>query len=549
MTPQREQPAAAANGRVPARLSGRARQRREHGCLAAFSSLLLVVQATGFVLMMARSAPQFPLAQVACAVCALALNAAIVALAVRNRHWHGLDATGTGAVAGKRTGVAVHDEVTGLLNARSFIEAGARLLDSSRGRGKSLAVMVLSLAGPPNGGANGPPATGSGVIPAFPTVAPLLAGALPAGALVARLNDQSFAAAIIFDGGHPLPVDRIAERVLALVAGQLKTSQGEQGAFAKIGLAGSDRVSGGIAALLESASTAAEAVISSGAPPFLWHSAAVATQTQTRQAIDSGLRPALGRHEILPYFEQQIALATGQLVGLEVLARWAHPTRGLLAPHEFIAAAEQNGTIGDLSLLVMRQAFVAARDWDKALTLSVNLSPVQMQDPWIAQKIVMLLAETGFAPNRLEIEITEAALFGDLAMAQSIAVSMKNHGIAIALDDFGTGFSALAHLRAVPFDRIKADRSFVTEMQHNAQSAELVRALIGLGENLRLPVTAVGIETAEIEERLRSFGCVAGQGHLYGRPANAANTRRLIAERGLLRHNATPASGDARLAG
>lgn len=143
-------------------------------------------------------------------------------------------------------------------------------------------------------------------------------------------------------------------------------------------------------------------------------------------------------------------------------------------------------------------------------------------------------------------------------VADRTAGPTRSNGIAVALDavaldNFGTGFSALAHLRAVPFDRIKADHSFGTEMSRNAQSAELVRALIGLGESLRLPVTAVGIETAEIEARLRALGCAAGQGHVFGRPANAASTRRIIAERGLLGHGtvaaAAPAVWDERLAG
>ena len=168
--------------------------------------------------------------------------------------------------------------------------------------------------------------------------------------------------------------------------------------------------------------------------------------------------------------------------------------------------------IADLSMSVMRQAFAAARDWHPALTLAVNVSPWQLKDAWLAQKIIKLLTETGFPPNRLEIEITESALFENLALAQSIVGSLKNQGIKLALDDFGTGYSSLAHLRALPFDRIKIDKSFVMSINENPESAAIVNAITRLGESLNLPITAEGIEDKATEERLRSLGCARGPG-------------------------------------
>ena len=211
--------------------------------------------------------------------------------------------------------------------------------------------------------------------------------------------------------------------------------------------------------------------------------------------------------------------------------------------------------ISDLSLSVMRQAFLIAKDWEQSLSLSVNISPLQLKDPWLAQKIVKVLTETGFPASRLELEITEVALFDNLALAQSIVGSIKNQGIRIALDDFGTGYSSLAHLRALPFDRIKIDRSFVGSINVNAESAAIVNAIVRLGESLNLPITAEGIEDAAIEERLRAMGCSKGQGYLYGRPLTAANARRLLAEKRLLRSTPTittdldVADDDARKAG
>jgi EAL domain-containing protein (putative c-di-GMP-specific phosphodiesterase class I) len=207
----------------------------------------------------------------------------------------------------------------------------------------------------------------------------------------------------------------------------------------------------------------------------------------------------------------------------------------LISPELFIPIAEETGMIAELSLAIMRQAFETARDWDHALTLSINISPWQLRDPWLAQKIIKVLTETGFPANRLEIEITESALFDNLALAQSIVGSLKNQGVHLALDDFGTGYSSLAHLRALPFDRIKIDRSFVTSINENAESAAIVNAITRLGDSLNLPITAEGIEDAAIEERLRALGCSKGQGWLYGRPLSATNARQHLAEKRLLR--------------
>jgi EAL domain-containing protein (putative c-di-GMP-specific phosphodiesterase class I) len=244
--------------------------------------------------------------------------------------------------------------------------------------------------------------------------------------------------------------------------------------------------------------------------------------------------------EIVPYFEQQIDLATGRRHGYEVLARWEHPTRGLVSPELFLAIAEETGMIADLSLSIMRQTFLAASECDQSLSQTINISPWQLRDAWLAQKIIKVLTETGFPANRLEIEITESSLFDNLALAQSIVGSLKNQGARLALDDFGTGYSSLAHLRALPFDRIKIDKSFVMSMGENADSAAIVKAIASLGESLNLPVTAEGVEDCAIEERLRALGVAKSQGWHYGKPLSLTGVRRMLAERRLLQQPATP---------
>jgi EAL domain-containing protein (putative c-di-GMP-specific phosphodiesterase class I) len=262
-------------------------------------------------------------------------------------------------------------------------------------------------------------------------------------------------------------------------------------------------------------------------------------EQETRLALEASLRGAIQRQEIVPYFEQQVDLATGRLCGFEVLARWEQANGSLIAPAIFVPIAERTGMIADLSLSVMRQAFLAARDWDPALTLSVNLGPRQLKDAWLAQKIIKALTETAFQPNRLEVEVTETALFDNLSLVQSILASLKNQGVGLVLDEFGSGFSSLAHLRAAAFDRIKISRAFIGAMEDPA-SAVTVNAVARLGECFNLPITAVGIESAAVEERLRVLGCARGQGYHYGQPASVANTRRLLAQRGLLRQPGAP---------
>jgi EAL domain-containing protein (putative c-di-GMP-specific phosphodiesterase class I) len=255
---------------------------------------------------------------------------------------------------------------------------------------------------------------------------------------------------------------------------------------------------------------------------------------RARHDLETSLRAAIAQGQIVPYFEPQVDLATGKLYGFEVLARWKHPQRGLIGPDQFIEVAEQIGVIADLSLPVMRQAFLAARDWHPGISLSINISRWQIRDPWLSQKILKLLAETGFPADRLELDITETALFDNLPLVQRSVSSLKSQGIRIALDDFGTGYSSLMHLRALPFDQIKIDRSFVMSINHNPESAAIVTAIAKLGESLNLPVSAEGIEDGAIAERLRAIGCLKGQGHHYGKPMSLGSTRRLLAERQML---------------
>ena len=212
-----------------------------------------------------------------------------------------------------------------------------------------------------------------------------------------------------------------------------------------------------------------------------------------------------------------------------MLARWKSPEFGVVSPELFIPLAERLGVIGELSEGLIRRALQDAKEWDEHLTLSVNISPVQLRDPWLAQKLLLLLQETGFPPHRFEIEITESCLHENIAVVRSIIASLKNQGVKVSLDDFGTGYSSLAQLRALCFDRLKIDRSFVSELAEAGANSELVAAIVSLGRGLGLPIVVEGIENDEALAVLRQLGELKGQGYHYGRPEDAeATLQRLL---------------------
>ncbi|MBN8814615.1 MAG: EAL domain-containing protein [Sphingomonas sp.] len=427
--------------------------------------------------------------------------------------------------------LASKDPLTGFLNRRSLAEEGAAMMSRAERRNKAVALLMVDLDHFKTVNDMHGHAAGDSLLRA---VAGEIAQILPDSALSARFSGDEFACAMLFDADNPDSVKRVAERLVSRLGQPFYIEGLDLSISASIGIARSDANCPSVDALLRAADIALYAAKNAGRNRHVWFDISMERELQARNELEGALRAAIPRGEIQPYFDQQIDMTTGRLTGFEVLARWQHPQRGLIVAEHFVPIAEETGMIADLSMTVMRQALTTARDWHPGLTLAVNLSPWQLKDAWLAQKIIKLLTETGFPASRLEIEITESALFENMALAQSIIGSLKNQGIKLALDDFGTGYSSLAHLRALPFDRIKIDKSFVMSINQNPESAAIVNAIARLGESLNLSITAEGIEDKATEERMRSLGCTRGQGHCFGRPLSAANARRLLAERRLL---------------
>lgn len=247
-----------------------------------------------------------------------------------------------------------------------------------------------------------------------------------------------------------------------------------------------------------------------------------------RQWLEQELRAAVADGSILAYFQPSVDLKTKAVVGFEALPRWIHPSFGEVSPDRFIPIAEECGLIAELADQILRQGCNAAVQWPDDVVLSIAVLSSQLKDKNLQSRITAILGETGLAPGRLEIQITENALVRDLEAAREILGALRETGVKIALDSFGTGYSTLYHLRNFKMDKIKIDRSFIREMISEEESGEIVRALVGLGRGLGLTVAADGIQDTEQQASLIRTGCEQGQGHLYSGPVSAQGTLAVI---------------------
>ncbi|WP_423142077.1 putative bifunctional diguanylate cyclase/phosphodiesterase [Parablastomonas sp. CN1-191] len=429
--------------------------------------------------------------------------------------------------------LAETDPLTGCLNRRSVGAAMQRLVETARVRGDGVAFVMLDLdnfkqVNDVNGHAGGDEV--------LRITAERLGAAVPAGSVVARLGGDEFACVISFDPTWPDRVDQFVATLIDMTAQPIVHGSATIEANISVGVTSwrDGDPEGDPQRLLHLADIAMYHAKRHGRNRYFWFEPAMERELRFRSDLETGIRAGLRKGEFVPYYEKQIDLETGKLVGFEMLARWQSPKLGVVKPEIFIPIAEDIGVIAELSEGLIAQALEDAKHWDARLTLSVNISPVQLRDPWFAQRLLKLLVAANFPPARLDIEITETCLHEDLGVVRSLITSLKNQGVKISLDDFGTGYSSLAQLRTLPFDRIKIDRSFVTSLPENKDSEAIIQAITSLGEGLGLPIVAEGIESEDVLERLRKLGKFRGQGYLYGRPQPAARTREDLAELDLL---------------
>ncbi|MDE2000472.1 MAG: EAL domain-containing protein, partial [Burkholderiales bacterium] len=252
--------------------------------------------------------------------------------------------------------------------------------------------------------------------------------------------------------------------------------------------------------------------------------------TRARARLQQELGQALASEQFTLHFQPQINLRTGQVKGFEALVRWQHSERGLIGPAEFIPVAEETGQIVPLGTWVLRTACKAAVAWPAHLRVAVNLSAVQFRSSSVVDIVEDVLHETGLAPERLELEITESALIEDDAGAQATLEALRSRGVRVAMDDFGTGYSSLAYLRRFSMDKLKIDGMFVRSLDRDVDAQAVVTAIISLARALKLDTTAEGIETPEQMTMLRALGCDDVQGFHIARPMAAEAIEGFLAQ-------------------
>ena len=425
--------------------------------------------------------------------------------------------------------LADSDPLTGCCNRRGLVPAvDLMLAERSDGRG-NVALLLIDLDNFKSINDRSGHQAGDFVL--IETAA-RIARVLPQGAMLARMGGDEFACALPCDHIDCAGLEALANDIVGNVARPVEAGNSRFDVTVSVGIATAAQPGQtwpDAEILAHWADVAMYHAKKSGRDRYAWFEPQMEIELRFRNALESGLRQGIINGEFVPYYEQQIDIQSGKLVGFEMLARWKSPEFGIVGPEKFIPLAEDLGVIDDLSEGLIRKALQDAKGWDEHLTLSVNISPIQLRDPWLAQKLLKLLQESGFPPHRFEIEITESCLHENIAIVRTIIASLKNQGVKISLDDFGTGYSSIAQLRALEFDRLKIDRSFVSELADGSASVALVGAIVSLGRGLGLPIVVEGIENAEALAAIKKLGEVKGQGYHYGLPEDAeATLRRLL---------------------
>ncbi len=429
------------------------------------------------------------------------------------------------------------DPLTGFLNRRALLATGQQQISDAVADQRQVALFLLDLDHFKTVNDIHGHAAGDRVLQ---VAAERISAILPPNATKARLGGDEFVAMLGFEAAARDNIDALAAELVTALDNSV-THDGQQIRIgASLGISLADDASVTMETMVRQADIAMYHCKDEGRNRFCWFEPGMEMAVQVRNQIETGIREGMPRGEFVPHFEPQVDIASGRLIGFEMLMRWESPEYGLIPPERFIPVAEESGLIGELSLQVIRHAMELAKRWDPSILLAVNISPQQLKDPWFSQKLTKLLVEVGFPASQLEVEITESSLFENLPLVRSIVTSLKNQGVSLSLDDFGTGYSSLSHLRALPFDRIKIDRSFVAAMRGSPDAQAIVVAIVRLGESLAMPITAEGVEDEATAIELTRLGCAKGQGWYFGRAASAADTEILLADRGLLRAPMVP---------
>jgi len=412
--------------------------------------------------------------------------------------------------------MAYHDGLTDLPNRAAFLQALAQMIEACEGTDEEFAVLSVDLDGLKEINDVFGHATGDKLLI---EVSRRIQNSARGG-VVARLSGDEFG--LIIDGKQPAAGKALAEQLAEALANEFPID----GKSVRIG------VTTGISVFPHNGSDAASLLANAGAALFRAKAKSRGSigifepemdqQIRDRRVLHQDLSLAIKNGELSLYYQPQAmsrhTVASSEVIGFEALARWLHPVRGFVPPGDFIPLAEESGLIVEMGEWILREACREAASWPMPLQIAVNLSPAQFMHGDLVGLVHSILLETGLAPDRLELEITEGVLIEDFDRGLALLRRLKALGVRISMDDFGSGYSSLSYLQAFPFDKIKIDRAFVINLGRNPQSAAIVRAVIGLGHGLEMSIVAEGVETQEQLGFLADEGCDAVQGYFIGKP-------------------------------
>jgi diguanylate cyclase (GGDEF)-like protein/PAS domain S-box-containing protein len=423
--------------------------------------------------------------------------------------------------------LAHHDALTGLANRTRHLEHAEEMLAAMSRGGRGGASLCVGLDNFKSVNETMGPAAGDLLLQA---VSRRITGTLRDGSMAARLGGDEFGI-IMPDVVEPDEVSAVARRIIEVISAPF-TIQGQQATIgASIGIAIAPGDGDEAGKLLKNANLALSQVKLRGKGSFRYFEAEMNARAQERRRLERDLRNAIEDEILEVHYQPLVSLSTGHTVAAEALVRWNHEERGFVSPAEFIPIAEEAGLIWALGNFVLKRACRDATAWPANMRVAVNLSPLQFRCGSVHDMVRDALETTGFAPDRLELEITESLFLDRSNVVMDTLAELRRLGTRIAMDDFGTGYSSLGYLCSFPFDKIKIDRSFIRGIEGNVEQKAVVRAIVGLGETLGKTITAEGIETAEELACLRAIGCEQGQGFLFSKARTQSELLSFITKR------------------
>ena len=438
--------------------------------------------------------------------------------------------------------LAYFDAITELPNRSRFDEKLAKTLDTARRDGTSFAIMYLDLDQFKRINDTLGHAVGDDLLR---VIAQRLTRGLRPDDIAGPPHPQSLERDVCRHGGDEFIVllngvsseqdaARAATRLLAMLAQPIILGTHEVFVSASIGIVLYPRDGAELDILLKNADVAMYHAKAQGRSRYFFYQDSMRAASAQRLSLEHDLRKALEGEQFELYYQPQIEIRTGRIVGIEALIRWNHPTLGMLGPAHFIGAAEEAGLIMAIWEWVLVAALIQHNAWLAdglpAVTIGVNLSSVQFSDPALAERVEEIARVVGVPLDYLELEVTESMLLVDADLALRTLTALRAMGVKIAIDDFGTGYSSLSYLRRLPLDKLKLDQSFIRDAGQNEGDVAITRAIIATAHSLKLSVVAEGVETQAQIDLLLSLGCTMVQGFMLGRPLPAAATAKLLRE-------------------